>query len=225
MEIQLPPNLEHMTVGQIAASVPGATAVLRQFKLDFCCNGDTALAKAADQRGLRLSDIKAALGMLETSDIPLPASRDTDELIDHILTRYHETHRRDLTELVELAARVEGVHATHPAVPHGLAAFLHEMRGELEVHMKKEELILFPAMRRGAYGLDAPITQMRHDHNDHGVHLKRLQALTDGFALPDDACRSWQALYIGLERLKDDLIEHIHLENNVLFPRFQQTAP
>jgi len=128
-----------------------------------------------------------------------------------------------LTELVALARKVEAVHANHPQALHGLADLLQQMRGELEVHMKKEELILFPAMRRGAgTRLDAPIARMRHDHDDHGEHLRRLKVLTNDFTPPVEACRSWQALYTGTAKLSEDLMEHVHLENYVLFPRFQE---
>ena len=87
--------------------------------------------------------------------------------------------------------------------------------------MAKEELILFPAMKQSmAAGLDMPIARMRHEHDDHGAHLRELDRLTNGVTAPADACRTWQALYAGLAKLTDDLMEHIHLENNVLFPRF-----
>jgi regulator of cell morphogenesis and NO signaling len=148
---------------------------------------------------------------------------DTGELIADILADYHETHRRELPGLAALAAKVEAVHADHPQAPRGVAAVLRELLGELEVHMKKEELILFPAMqRRLAGGLDAPIAQMRHDHDDHGDLLRQLGELTGGYATPEGVCRSWQALYAGLAKLADDLAQHIHLENDVLFPRFEE---
>jgi regulator of cell morphogenesis and NO signaling len=115
------------------------------------------------------------------------------------------------------------VHAGDPSAPAGLASLLEKLIGELEVHMKKEELILFPAMMRSASGgLGAPVAEMRHDHDDQGVHLRKLEAITNGYALPAEACRSWQALYRGTAKLADDLMEHIHLENNVLFPRFEE---
>jgi regulator of cell morphogenesis and NO signaling len=94
------------------------------------------------------------------------------------------------------------------------------MARELEQHMSKEELILFPAMRSAMRGLEAPIARMRHEHNDHGQTLRKLEALTDGFTVPSGACRTWHALYAGASKLADDLQQHIHLENNVLFPRF-----
>ena len=88
--------------------------------------------------------------------------------------------------------------------------------------MCKEELILFPAMKLQAASLmlDAPIACMRHEHDDHGEHLRELDGLTGGITLPTGACRTWQALYAGLAKLNEDLMQHIHLENNVLFPRF-----
>lgn len=216
-------DLDRLSVGEIAATLPGATAVFRKFKVNFCCRGDIPLADAAHQRGVQLSEVEEALRALEGSNALPSHSVGTDELIDHILNRCHEVHRRELTELVGLARKVETVHANHPQAPHGLADLLQQMRGELEVHMKKEELILFPAMRRvvGAR-LDAPIGQMRHDHGDHGELLQRLEALTNDFTPPVEACRSWTALYLSAAKLSEDLMEHVHLENNVLFPRFEE---
>ena len=219
-------DLGRAPVGEIAADLPGATAVFREFKLNFCCRGDVPLADAARQRGVELSEVIDALDALKASDAPSLRTISTDELIDHILSRYHDVHRRELAELVLLARKVEAVHADHPQAPHGLAALLQQMRGELEVHMKKEELVLFPAMRRGSGArLDAPVAQMRHDHADHGEYVGRLEVMTDDFRTPADACRSWQALYAGVAKLSQDLMEHIHLENNVLFPRCQQVPP
>lgn len=222
MTTQSHSELAQLPVGRIAATLPGATAVLRSFKVNYCCHGDVSLAEAARQQGANLTDLAKALCALESSSALSSLSVDTNTLIDHILNRYHDVHRRELSALVELARKVEAVHASHPKAPHGLAQLLHQMRGELELHMKKEELILFPAMRRGLGALLAgPIVQMRHDHDDHGECLRKLAHLTDDFTPPTDACRSWQALSVGTAKLSEDLMEHIHLENNVLFPRFQ----
>lgn len=157
-----------------------------------------------------------------SSDIVLPVPATTPALIDHILGRYHEAHRRELPELARLAAKVEAVHVDHPEVPCGLASLLEQMAGELEVHMKKEELMLFPAMRQRAGGrFDGPISHMRHDHEDHAELLRALDELTGGFAPPDGACGSWRALYAGAAKLAADLAAHIRIENEVLFPRFE----
>ncbi|HEY6979478.1 iron-sulfur cluster repair di-iron protein [Reyranella sp.] len=207
------------TVGEIAASLPGATAVFRRFGLDFCCKGDIALDESARHHGIDVSEVEEALAELPR-DGKAEAPSATVELIEHILARYHEVHRRELKELVRLARKVEQVHAGNPAVPRGLADLLDRTARELEQHMGKEELILFPAMARAMPGLDAPIACMRHEHDDHGRTLQELEALTNGFTVPAGACRTWQALYAGVSKLADDLRQHIHLENNVLFPRF-----
>ncbi len=95
------------------------------------------------------------------------------------------------------------------------------MSGELEVHMKKEELILFPMMRRGGHPMIAqPIIAMLAEHDDHAMHLRELEVLTNDFAAPEDGCPTWRALYVGTKKLVDDLMAHIHTENNILFPRF-----
>lgn len=208
-------------IGEIATSLPGATGVFRKFRLDFCCGGDSALKDAAARRG---ADLDAIVGELASLDFSAEseAPAETGELIDYILYRYHEVHRRQLPELVKLARKVEAVHADHPDAPHGLADLLQEMTGELEIHMRKEELILFPLMKNGrAQHADGPILQMRLDHDDHGERLRKLEAMTNGFSPPDGACRSWQALYAGAAKFMDDIMEHISLENNALFPRFE----
>jgi len=214
----------HATVGEIAASLPGATAVFRRFGMDFCCKGNVALDESARQRGVDLAEVERALSALDGAVDRTTAPAETPALIDHILARYHETHRRELPELLRLARKVEKVHAARADVPRGLAELLGRVALELEQHMAKEELILFPAMKRQpALPLGAPIACMRHEHDDHGEHLRAIEALTNGITLPAGACRTWQALYAGLAKLQDDLMEHIHLENNVLFPRFAST--
>jgi regulator of cell morphogenesis and NO signaling len=208
------------TVGEIAATLPGATAVFRAFKLDFCCGGDVPLAEAAARRGADLAALERALGALDPA-LGGAAPEATPALIDHVLARFHETHRRELPELIRLARKVERVHGDHPKAPRGLADLLTEIQAELEDHMGKEEQVLFPLLRAGGHPMIAqPIGQMRHEHDHHGAQLRRLEAIADGFRLPEGACRSWQALYGGVAKFVDDVMEHIHLENNVLFPRF-----
>lgn len=212
--------LDSRTVGEIAATLPGATGVFRRFKLDFCCGGDVALADAAAERGIDLAELRKALAALDWG--PAAAPEATGELVDHIVTRYHEAHRRELPELISLARKVESVHRGNPEAPLGLADALEAMRRELEEHMQKEETVIFPSMLQGGHAVIVqPITDLRHDHDDHGEHLRGLERITNDFQLPSSACRSWQALYAGTAKMCNDLMEHIHLENNVLFPRFE----
>lgn len=142
----------------------------------------------------------------------------TGQLIDHILVRYHAVHRVQLTELNRLARLIESVHADHPQCPHGLAEHLEVLSQELESHMQKEEQILFPLLRRGG---DAkaigPIAVMRREHEEHNLTISKLQSLTDNLTPPEHACGSWRALYKELATFINDLNQHIHLENNILF--------
>ena len=146
-------------------------------------------------------------------------------LIDHILARYHEVHRQQLPELIRMARRVEAVHRDHPQVPVGLADHLEAMHEELLSHMLKEEQVLFPMLKNGGNPfVGQPIGMMRAEHVDHGEALDKLNALTNDATPPQGACNTWRALYAGIAQLGDDLINHIHLENNVLFPRFEASA-
>ena len=146
--------------------------------------------------------------------------QETGALIDHILTNYHEMHRVDLASLVPLA--VEQVHADDPDAPKGLAHALTMLAREMEDHMTKEEMILFPAMRAGGgAGIEHPIAVMRADHDDHAESISLIRKLTADLAPPEHACGSWRSLYGGTATLLEELAAHIALENDVLFPRFE----
>jgi regulator of cell morphogenesis and NO signaling len=227
MTIQPPEGtMRTRNVGEIAATVPGATAVFRRFRLDFCCHGDLPLEAAAARRGVDPAEIEQALDALASADAPTPvASMSSAELIDRIETCYHDAHRHDLPELMALARKVEAVHREHPKVPNGLFSTLEEMQSELESHMRVEETTIFPMMRAETPDeLHRAIGALRHEHDDQARLLHRLESLTDNFTLPEGACRSWQALYVSTAQFVTDVMEHIHLENNVLFPRFAETA-
>lgn len=145
-----------------------------------------------------------------------------EALIDHILRRYHQAHREELPGLIQLARIVEDAHSADPAVPTGLGLLLKEIQLELEAHMAKEEHVLFPLMLSGGHPLIAqPIGMMRVDHDDHDTLLLRLESLITNCALPEKACSTWTTLYAGVNKLIADLRQHIALENNVLFPRFE----
>ena len=149
--------------------------------------------------------------------------QDAAELTRYIETRYHARLREQLPPLAAMAEKVETVHADNADVPEGLAAVLRRLIGEMEVHMKKEELILFPAIcRGGAPGIENPISVMRADHDDHATEVAEIRRLTKDLTLPPGACRTWTALYAGLDAFVTDLAEHIRLENDVLFPQFEQ---
>lgn len=216
------------TLGSLASSVPGATRVFRQFRLDFCCGGDLPLREAAQRIGVDPQTIADTLLALE------PDTEEHDwrnasasQLIEYLLARFHERHRDQFPELIRLASRVEQVHGSRPECPNGLAEHLWNMQQELESHMLKEEQILFPMLQRGMGFPQAqgPISVMRYEHQEHGNALERLAALTNDITPPSNACNTWRALYRGLEELRSDLMQHIHLENNVLFRNAETPAP
>lgn len=150
--------------------------------------------------------------------------QDPADLTRFIETHYHARHRAQLPALVDLSEKVETAHFGDDEVPEGLSDILSRMIGELEVHMKKEELILFPAIRKAAAGLEAPIAAMRQDHDDHADEIARIRRLANGLAAPGGACELWTRLYAGLGEFLGDLEEHIRLENDVLFPPFESGA-
>lgn len=216
--------LADQSLGQIAVALPGATALFRRLKLDFCCGGQVSLRAAAQARELDLPALLAELAKLERDDTP-PAESQPGALIDHILQRYHQVHREQLPELIRMARRVQAVHRDHPQVPVGLAEHLETMEAELLEHMAKEETVLFPMIKAGPPPFVVhPIGVMRNEHLQHGEALERLMALTQDATPPAGACNTWRALYAGIAQLSDDLIQHIHLENNLLFPQFEPAS-
>lgn len=153
------------------------------------------------------------------------APTDPTALTRHIETRYHARHREQLPVLAAMAERVEDVHFGDDDVPEGLSILLRQMIGEMEVHMKKEELILFPAIRRGGMpGIENPIAVMRADHARHDCEVAEIRRLTGNLSFPDGACGTWTALYRGLTEFTADLTEHMRLENDVLFPQFESAG-
>lgn len=142
-------------------------------------------------------------------------------LIDHILTRYHTVHRAQLPELIRMAQRVEAVHLENPHVPAGLADLLKTMQQELLSHMEKEEGLLFPMLKAGGNPfIGQPIAMMRAEHADHCNLLESLNTLTNDATPPAGACTTWRALYTGIGEFRDDLMNHIHIENTELFAQF-----
>jgi regulator of cell morphogenesis and NO signaling len=209
------------TLADLAIRLPGASRVFHRHRLDFCCGGRRSLAEACVARGLEPGALVAEL----TREVARPADvdwsrRPLGELVDHIVTRFHEPLRAEVPELIAMARKVERVHAEKPDVPRGLADHLADVFEELELHMMKEEQVLFPMVRAG-HGAHAaaPVSVMEREHDEHAVALRRTRELTGDLVAPPHACTTWRALYLRLDALERELMEHIHLENNVLFPR------
>lgn len=220
-------DLVDQKIGALVAGFPGATLVLRRHKIGFCCCADQSLADVAEKKGLDANAIAREICALPKGPVQLPDVNDIGAFIDFILDRYHQVHRDEIAELILLSRKVEAVHGDHPDAPVGLSDALFSLAEELDGHMAKEEMVLFPAMREMqrdttvAMPLVLPIHCMRDEHEQHATAIHRLQDLTNNFEAPDEACGSWRALYSGTAKLVEDLVAHIHLENEVLFPRFE----
>ncbi|WP_196252361.1 iron-sulfur cluster repair protein YtfE [Haemophilus influenzae] len=211
-------------LSELAVSIPGATKIFREYDLDFCCGGSVLLEVAAQQKNLNLAEIEKRLTDLQQSKAE---NNDKDwtsasyaEMIDHIITRFHNRHREQLPELITLAEKVENVHGDRDDCPIGVTAQLEKIYAELSQHLMKEEQILFPMIKMGNYAMASmPIRVMEMEHDEAGQDVEVIKSLTNNCTLPADACFSWKALYSGINELIDDLMHHIHLENNILFPR------
>ena len=213
------------TLADLAVRHAGASRVFYRHGLDFCCNGRVRLDEACSKAGLDtaqvLDELQQALAeapdQARATELPLP------ELVQHILDQYHAAHREEVPRLIAMARKVEEVHSEKPSCPKGLAKHLEHIGSELELHMQKEEQVLFPMILSGGGRMASmPISVMEEEHRDHGQNLERMRALAHDFVPPEDACNTWRALYLGLADLEQQVMEHIHLENNALFPRTLQ---
>lgn len=218
-EAQLTPRA---TLAQLAAHHPAASRIFRLHRLDFCRGGARRLDEACADRGLDPDAILDAIRR-ESEGSPLLekwADRPLTELISHIVATYHAPLRPAVQELIDMAVRVEASHRGEPSCPRGLAEHLRLLADDVDAHLATEEAISFPMIAAGqgraAYG---PVAVMTREHDDHRANLQKIRQLTDDLTPPEGACRTWHALYIGLEALEKDLMEHIHLENDILFPR------
>ena len=208
------------TVASLATEVPDAAELFRRHGINFCCGGEITIEAAAREASLDPGELVRELETLVCSALR-DAPDNTLDLIAHLLTRYHTIHRSELEWLIPLAQKVERVHGGHAEAPIGLTTLLQRIQDDLEEHMRKEELVHFPMMKRGdVIALDYPIAQMRREHAVETQYLANLEHLTNGFAPPVGACNSWNALYVGLKKFAQDLVQHMHLENEVLFPRY-----
>lgn len=209
------------TLANLAASWAGAARVMQRHGLDFCCRGQQSVAAACAAKGL---DAARVLDELRATTVAVPVdtrweNRSTQDLVQHVLDQYHAAHRAELPRLLQMARKVEAVHGERADCPRGLAAHLQHVADELELHMQKEEQMLFPMLLAGHPFAAAPVQVMEGEHLEHGRNLARLRELAQDFVPPPAACGTWRALYLGLEELERDVMQHIHLENHVLFPR------
>lgn len=225
-----------VTLAEVAAKSLGAVRVLEGHGLDYCCGGKQPFEDACVARNLDPQSVMNEIALARQS----PAQdRDwqtapLDVLVKHIVATHHEYLKLELPALARRLAKVQEVHgARDPETLSRMVELFAGLRQELEMHLHKEEVILFPFIeqygRAEAQGLPIPpvpfgsvanpIAVMEREHGSAGDALAELRTLTGNYQLPSYACNTVKAVYEGLQALEADLHVHIHLENNILFPR------
>ena len=224
------------TLADLAAGSQGAVRILERHGLDYCCGGKQSFDQACLAKGIRPESV---MQEIEAARAGAGAARDWQtaplaELAKHILNTHHEYLKQELPALSNRMDKVVSVHgARDPEVLPRMADVLAALRAELELHLRKEETILFPYIEQyGAADIENrplphvpfgtianPIAMMEREHVSAGDALGEIRTLTRNFELPAYACNTVRALYEGLQALEADLHVHIHLENNILFPR------
>jgi len=215
------------TLGQLVTDDPRRARVLEQLGLDYCCNGHRTIAEASELKGLDADRVAAAVDLPDPEPAPEWQSLGLTGLADHILDTHHAYLWEELGPLGSLVEKVLAAHGeNHPELA-ALRADYAALANDLAQHLMKEERILFPAIKATdasasdgvGCGVEGPIRQMMFEHDAAGEILARMRETTGGYGVPEDGCTSYQQMMLRLQALEDDLHQHIHKENNVLFPR------
>lgn len=223
------------TIGEIVAEFHGASNLLKEYRIDFCCGGDRTLSTVLMQQAI---DQAAFLGLLNEAYRNAMQQKDPNvdwrtvtynELIDHVIYNHHAYLNKELPLLRDFVTKILRVHgAEHPELV-TLHKKFHDLKTELEQHLISEEVIVFPKIREyeqtgseAALGKAiAAIHELEAEHEHAGDLLKEMRAITNDYTLPEGACRTYTLTFQKLEALEADLFEHIHLENNIMFPRLE----
>lgn len=224
------------TVREIALNQPSSIRVFEQFGIDYCCGGRKPLADACTEHKLEIDRVLAALESAAANAKVLTddwAHASLQSLSEHITSRHHSYVKKELPRLDMLAQKVVGRHGDTHAEVLAIQSALGKLDQELTQHLAKEEQVLFPyiaqleqaiaaggAKPQSCFGTVAnPIAMMTQEHEGAGALLAEIRQLSSNFTPPEGACPTYHAFYDGLREFEQDLHQHIHLENNILFPR------
>ena len=225
------------TVRGYALEIPAATRIFEKLGIDYCCGGGKSLVDACTAAGVSVDEAVDSLNA-DLESVSTSAARDWQalsqaELITHIVDKHHAFTREELVRLEALLAKVSGVHGQNHPELFQIQDHFAKLRGELEPHMLKEESVLFPFIVRMEEAamvnqtlppppfrtVQNPVRVMMAEHETAGYILERIREASSDYAVPPDGCISYKTLYSALTALEVDLHQHIHLENNILFPR------
>jgi regulator of cell morphogenesis and NO signaling len=226
------------TVRDLALEMPQATRVLEKLKIDYCCGGDKPLGEACATAGVEVANLERMLEEAGQAEVQGNGSLDfqqatLSELIGHILDKHHVYTKSEMARLEPLVDKVIGAHGENHPELRQIGEVFQTLCSDLKPHMFKEEEILFPyilEMERASqqnrpapfapFGtVNNPVRMMMMEHETVGEILRELRAFSSNYTVPADGCISYQTLYQALEAFEQDLHLHIHLENNILFPR------
>jgi regulator of cell morphogenesis and NO signaling len=223
------------TVASVVTSNIKTAHVFKKYGIDFCCGGAISLEKACEKKKVDIDVLMNDLSSINTTTDKLLDfdNWELDALIDHIVNTHHNYVKESVQILSQYANKVAKVHGQHYNFLLEVNTLFHEVADELISHMQKEEQILFPYIKKivlsernnntqtpAPFGsVSNPISMMEHEHESAGEILRKIDTLTNHYTTPDDACNTFKALYSKLEEFEQDLHQHIHLENNILFPK------
>ncbi len=224
-------NLLEKTVAQVVSDDISTAGVFKKYNIDFCCGGGISIAEACKKNAIDANSLVADLKKSTNSSNSVNLNfKDWDIpfLIDYIVNVHHKFVTDNLDIIDEFAQKVAKVHGEHSPEVVKIAALYERIAADLKPHMMKEERILFPAIK--AYvqnknqdfpfgSIENPIEMMEHEHEEVGNYAKEIIALSNNFETPEWACNTYKALYFKLDEFINDLFQHIHLENNILFKK------
>lgn len=232
------PVVTTKTVGELAVENPEATRIFEEFGIDYCCGGNQSLEQACGRVKVPIDLVLDRLEMAEETARVTRQVRDWNceplsELIAHIKNTHHKFTREETTRLTALLQKVCSVHGKNHPELFEIREIFKDLTHELTTHMIKEEMVLFPYIERmeeaviqneavlpAPFGtVQNPVAMMVHEHDSAGKALRVMRKASSDFTAPTDACVSYQTLYQALAAFEVDLHQHIHLENNILFPR------
>lgn len=223
------------TVGELVKERPARSRIFEQFKIDYCCGGKIPLAEACEKRGVDPELVLQAFEVEEAAANETLVDADAmtlTELADHIVATHHDYLRAELPRLDFMTRKVAAVHGDGEERLLDIRETFVLFMDELTHHMEKEEQILFPMVRIidtaeaapefHCGSLANPIRVMESEHDNAGNALEKFRSLTDDFTPPEWACNTFRAMYSGLAELEQNMHQHVHKENNVLFPKALQ---
>lgn len=215
-------------VKDIVNEVPKTSDVFKKYRIDFCCGGNIPLSQAAGHNtDTVIEELMVVCEKNQSQETNLEVWTDSDTIIDHVINHYHRATAEELTMLSPYVTKVSKVHGTsHPELLKVYELF-YELKKELLEHMAKEEEVVFPLIKKLANGTVENreeainmIVELEKEHDHAGAIIKELRSVTSDFSLPLDACGTYTLVYRRLEELEGLTFMHVHLENNILFPRY-----